>query len=387
MALLIATLVGVLLLLSYYPYRRLTVLFGLARPLPLAVAFMLMAVSFPAAMILSRRVDGPLVNWLYVSSATWLGLVFFGCAVFGSLHIIQSVSQLLRHQLTPRLVGWLSVGLTLAGGLYGVVNAAAVRTTSITVKLPGLGSPVRIVHLSDVHLGSVYGAGFTRRLVARANELKPDLVAVTGDLFDGSGKLDYEKVRPLERLAAPAFFVTGNHENYEGADQCCDLVARSGVRVLRNEMAECCGLQVVGMDTPHLGGGQGKVNHFRHLANMPAIDPSRPAVLLYHIPLGLEQAAAHGVDLMLCGHTHNGQMFPFTLFMPLAYRFFKGPGRVAMRAYGQINQSDTVVDAAGAGMKIQDSMVVYISQGAGTWGPPMRIGSKSEIVVLDLVPE
>jgi hypothetical protein len=277
--------------------------------------------------------------------------------------------------------------LTLAGGLYGVVIAASVRTTRITVKLEGLASPVRIVQLSDVHLGAVYGPGFLRKLAERTNGLKPDLVAITGDLFDGSGKLDYGKVRPLERLAAPAFFVTGNHENYEGADQCCDLVARSGVRVLRNEAAGCCGLQVIGMDTPQGGRDQGKANHFRHLAGMPPVDPSRPAVLLYHIPLGLEQAATQGVDLMLCGHTHNGQMFPFTLFMPLAYRFFKGPGRVAMRAYGQINRSDTVVDAAGAGLKVQEGMQVYISQGAGTWGPPMRIGSISEIVVIDLIPQ
>lgn len=387
MAVIITALMAVILLLNYYPYRRITVLFGLARPWPLAAIFFLMAISFPIAMFISRRADGPLASWLYIASATWLGTVFFGCAVFLSLHIIQSASQLLGHPLPPRLIGWLSVGLTLAGGLYGILNAATVRTTRVNVKLFGLASPVRIVQLSDVHLGAVYGPGFLKRLVVMANALKPDLVAVTGDLFDGSGKLDYIKVRPLEWLTAPAFFVTGNHENYEGADQCCDLVARAGVRVLRNEMAECAGLQVVGMDAPRTGGGQGKVNHFHHLANMPAIEVSRPAILLYHIPLGLEQAAAQGVDLMLCGHTHNGQIFPFTMFMPLTYRFFKGAGRVAMRAYGQINQSDTVVDESVAGMKIQDSMMVYISQGAGTWGPPMRIGSVSEIVVIDLIPE
>ncbi len=387
LALLISALVGILLLLNYYPYRRIVALFGLTRLLPLAAAFLLVTLAFPTAMLLSRRVDGPLVNGLYIISATWLGLAFFGCSVFGAIHLIQAIAQLLRHPLPPRLVGWLSVGVTLAGGLGGAINAAAVRTTRVTLKLAGLGRPVRMVQLSDVHLGAVYGSGSLRRLVARANSLDPDMVAITGDLFDGSGRLDYARIRPLEDLAAPAFFVTGNHENYEGSDDCCALVARSGVRVLRNEAAECCGLQIIGMDTPHGGRDQGKVNHFRHLAGMPPVDPSRPAVLLYHIPLGLEQAAAQGVDLMLCGHTHNGQMFPFTMFMPLAYRFFKGPGRVALDKYRQANPSTTVFDSAGAGLSRKRDMQIFISQGAGTWGPPMRIGSVSEIVVLDLVPE
>jgi hypothetical protein len=364
-----AALVGILLLFNYYPYRRIVALLDLARPLPpaptsagLAALFLFMALMFPSAMFLSRRVNGTLVSALYMVSAAWLSLVFFGCAVFGAFHLIQWAARLLRHPLSPRLVGCLSIGLTLAGGIYGVINAAAVRTSLITVRLAGLERPLRIVQISDVHLGAVYGAGFLSMLVKRTNALEPDLVAITGDLFDGSGRLDYEKVQPLERLAAPAFFVTGNHENYEGADRCCDLVARTGVRVLRNQAAECCGLQVIGMDTPQNSRDQGKANHFRHLAGMPPVDPSRPAVLLYHIPLGLEQAAAQGVDLMLCGHTHNGQMFPFTIFMPLAYRHYSRQGRL-------------------------NRLNIVVSQGVGTWGPPMRIGSISEIVVLDLVPE
>lgn len=387
LALVIAAVLGMLLLLNYYPFRRISVLFGLTRPLPLAALFLVMAASFPAAMLLARRVDGPAVSALYIVSAIWLGLVFFGCAVFAALHLMQGLLQLLGHPLSPRLAGWLSLGLTLAGGFYGVINAAAVRTTRVNIKLAGLGSPVRVVQLSDVHLGAVYGPGFLGKLVERTNALGPDLVAITGDLFDGSGKLDYAMVRPLEGLVAPAFFVTGNHENYEGADECAALVSRTGVRVLRNEMTECRGLQIIGMDTPQSGRDQGKVNHFRHLAGMPPVDPSRPAVLLYHIPLGLEQAAVRGVDLMLCGHTHNGQIFPFTLFMPLAYEFFKGSGRVMLDTYTKANPSTTVVDAVGAGIKTQESMQVYISQGAGTWGPPMRIGSRSEIVVMDLIPQ
>jgi len=363
--LVIAAVLGVLLLINIYPCRRIAVLLGISRPLPpappkagLAAVFLAMAVSFPLAMLLARRMDGPAVNAYYVVSATWLGLVFLGCAIFGILHIIQWASHLLRHPIPPRLVGFLSIGLTLAGGFYAVINAVSVRTTRITVKLEGLGSPVCVVQLSDVHLGAVYGPGFLGKLVERTNALGPDLVAITGDLFDGSGKLDYAMVRPLEGLAAPAFFVTGNHENYEGADECAALVSRAGVRVLRNESADCCGLQIIGMDTPQSGRA-----HARHLgANLPALDPSKPSVLLYHIPLGLEQAAARGIDLMLSGHTHNGQIFPFTLFMPLAYRHYSGQGRL-------------------------NGLDIVVSQGAGTWGPPMRIGSKSEIVVVDLVPE
>lgn len=362
LTLIIAVVLGILLLLNYYPYRRIVSLFHLSPGPGLALAFLILAVSFPSATLLTRWQDGLVFNIYYLISAGWLGLVFFGCAVFGALHLLQLMTQLLRHPIQPRLVGWLSVGLTLAGGLYGLLNASLVHTTRFTLRLSGLERPMRIVQLSDVHLGAAYGAKYLRRLVDRSNALRPDLVAITGDVFDGSGKLDYQKVRPLEKLSAPAFFVTGNHENYEGAEDCCALIARTGVRVLRNELTEYGGLQIIGLDTPKGGSDQGEANHLRHLSAMPPVDPSRPAVLLYHIPLGLKKAAASVVDLMLSGHTHNGQLFPFTLFMPLAYRHYRGHFE-------------------------EDGFHLIVSQGAGTWGPPMRIGSKSEIVVIDLIPE
>jgi len=353
--------VSLIFLLYYYPYRRLMTLFNLSSNKPLAYILFLLALSFPLAMLLSRVFDGPVLNLFYTLSAVCLGFAFFGLGVFGIIHFIELATDLLRSPTPRPLWGWLSIGLTLTGGLYGLINASIVRTSWLTIKLEGLVHPVRIVHLSDIHLGAVYGKGFISRLVDGTNDLKPDLVAITGDLLDGSGKLDYEKVRPLERLTAPAFFVTGNHENYEGADQCCRLIARSGVCVLRNQVADCSGLQIIGMDAPQSGGGSGEINHSRQLSGIPLVDPSRPAVLLYHIPLGLKQAARRGVDLVLSGHTHNGQMFPFSLFLPLAYRHYAGHRRI-------------------------DEMDVVIYQGVGTWGPPMRIGSRSEIVVIDLIP-
>ena len=166
-------------------------------------------------------------------------------------------------------------------------------------------------------------------------------------------------MKPLEGLQAPAFFVTGNHEIYEGVDITTALVAKAGVRVLRNETAECCGLQLLGVDSPR---GNSKSNPaLLELAAKPDRDREKPSVLLYHIPLGTADAQSAGIDLQLSGHTHNGQIFPFSLFMPLVYRFYSGYGR-------------------------DGDFQIYVSHGVGNWGPPLRIGSRSEIIKIDLVP-
>ena len=382
---LIALALGILFLPNWYLARRIASLFGLGRAWPLLALFLAMAAAFPLATILSRRIDGPAVSALYVVSAVWLGAVFVGLSVFALLHLAQALAGLAHRPLPVKLVGWLSLGATIVLCVYALINAAVVRTTTVTVELLNtkLETGVRIVQLSDVHLGAVYGRKYLARLVDRTNALKPDLVAITGDLFDGSGLPNYEMVQPLERLKAPAFFVTGNHENYEGADKCAALVAQAGVRVLRNEVAECAGLLLVGIDSPQRE--QRRNPKLSELAQK--FDRTKPIVLLYHVPLGLAESAASGVDLQLSGHTHNGQLFPFTLTMPLAYRFFKGLGRVALETYRKANPSTTVVDAAGAGLNKNGAFYIFISQGSGTWGLPMRLGSRSEIVLLNIVPK
>jgi predicted MPP superfamily phosphohydrolase len=161
-----------------------------------------------------------------------------------------------------------------------LVNAAAIRTTEVTIGLKNLKEPkVTIVLLTDIHVGAVHGPKYLQKIVDRTNALNPDLVAIAGDLFDGSAQPDYRLVQPMEGLRAPAFFVTGNHEIYEGIDITAELVAKTGVTVLRNRMSEFRGLQLVGLDAPLREGRS--ANIFDKFSG--EIDPTKPSILLYHL--------------------------------------------------------------------------------------------------------
>ena len=360
MFLVLSVILSILLLMHFYVYKRTGALLGLPKSPVLLSSLAFLALLFPLAMTLSRTVDGPLVRVLYVAAASWLGLVFLAFTVSALVHLIQLILVLARHPLGQRTMGWSAITLSLLAFAYGLVNAAVIRITEVTIGIKGLKEPkVTVALLTDIHVGAVYGPKYLQKIVDRTNSLKPDLVAIAGDLFDGSAKPDYSLVKPLEGLQVPAFFVTGNHEIYEGVDITTALVARTGIRVLRNETAECCGLQLLGVDSPR---GNSKSNPaLLELAAKPDRDREKPSVLLYHIPLGTADAQSANIDLQLSGHTHNGQIFPFSLFMPLIYRFYSGYGR-------------------------DGDFQIYVSHGVGNWGPPLRIGSRSEIIKINLVP-
>jgi hypothetical protein len=225
-------------------------------------------------------------------------------------------------------------------------------------KLPRGMDQTRLAVVSDIHLGPLTGTRHVGRIVDLINSVKADIVCVVGDLVDGS-------VAELGRFAAPlagiesrfgAFFVTGNHEYYSGYAPWVEEVARLGVRPLRNERVAIGGLDLAGVND--LGGvsyGDGP-DFERALGDR---DPARPVVLMAHQPVVARQAAPFGVDLQVSGHTHGGQMAPFNLVVRLQQPVVSGFGRV-------------------------DGVPVYVTNGAGFWGPPVRVGAPPQVSVIDL---
>jgi uncharacterized protein len=250
-------------------------------------------------------------------------------------------------------------GAAACATVFGIVNARWIRVRRISVKLPNL--PVawrgRVAALvSDVHLGHVNGAAFMRRIVEKLKRLQPDIVFVPGDLYDGT------RVDPTA-LAAPwkdfspkfgTYFVTGNHEEFTDPRKYLEGITSAGVRVLNNERVVIDGLQVVGVDFSDTT----REERFQSVLARTQVDRGQASILLSHAPHALNIAERAGISLQLSGHTHGGQIFPSTYFTK---RIF-GPFTYGLQQFG--------------------NLAVYTTCGVGTWGPPLRVGTNPEIVII-----
>ena len=325
----------------------------------LQVALALLSVSFVAASFLAFRYSHFLVRVFYTISAVWLGIFSFCFFAACLCWLLYGAVLLFGVHADRRPFAAVLFGLALLASVYGIINAARTRVKRITIKLPNLPESWRgrvAALASDMHLGHVRNYGFARRIVAMLARLRPDVVFITGDLYDGTAA-DLDRLAgPWTKLAAPlgAYFVTGNHEEFSDRTKYLDAVKRSGIRVLNNEKVILDGVQLVGVHYRDSIDPQ----HFRSILQGAALDRDRASILLTHAPHRLPIPEEEGISLQLSGHTHGGQFFPYTWITSRVY----GPYVYGLKHFG--------------------NLMVYTSCGAGTWGPPLRVGTKPEIVLL-----
>nr|WP_078917888.1 metallophosphoesterase [Streptomyces sp. NRRL WC-3725] len=263
------------------------------------------------------------------------------------------VSRLLAGAVTTAAVA------TVGHGTYGVLRGPRVRRVTVPLaKLPRAANGFRIAVVSDIHLGPVLGRGFAQRVVDTVNATQPDLIAVVGDLVDGSVKNLGPAAAPLARLSARhgAYFVTGNHEYFSGAEQWIAEVRDLGLHPLQNARTELPYFDLAGVNDVQ-GESEGKGPDFAKA--LDDRDPARACVLLAHQPVQIHEAVRHGVDLQLSGHTHGGQLWPGSLLAAAA-----NPTVAGLDRYGDTQ--------------------LYVSRGAGAWGPPTRVGAPSDVTVIEL---
>ncbi|MDQ0141419.1 metallophosphoesterase [Cupriavidus necator] len=352
-----------------------------AMPVPVAVkavavAWLALSCALLPAGLLARRVSQP-----WSDRVSWIGMLAMG--FFSSLLVLTLVRDvaLAAAWVAGHLLGWRVPGLTAGSAvavpllallvtLAGYINARRLaRVVEVEVPVNGLPDALHgftIVQISDIHVGPTIKRPYLERIVERVNSLQADAVAITGDLVDGTVPELSAHTAPLAGLRARhgAYFVTGNHEYYAGAEPWIRELRRLGLRVLMNEHVV---LQHDG-DTLVLGGvtdysaGRFHDSHrsdpHRAIAGAPADASVR--VLLAHQPRTAPAAAEAGFDLQLSGHTHGGQFWPWNLFVPMQQPYT-------------------------AGLVQHGSLWVYISRGTGYWGPPKRFGAPSEITRVRLV--
>lgn len=329
-------------------------------------ALFTLGLALGSAYIVARVVDRRGLFWLGTPlewiGATWMGVLFIAFACLLAADLISGFGRFF-----PSLP-WRTLALVVAALLCGVATVQglrrpAVREVEARVRnLPPERDGLRIVLVSDLHLGAVLGRRWLDRRIDQIGGLAPDLIVVCGDLIDG----DIPRVAPmlpaLRRLFAPlgVWAVSGNHEVYAGLDASAKLMRDAGFRVLRDAWAEAApGLLVAGVDdltARRQVGGNGSEAVARALDGRPE---GAATIFLSHTPWRAEEAAKRGASLMLSGHTHAGQIFPFGFLVRLQYPLLAG-----------------TYDVGG--------MPVVVCRGTGTWGPVMRLFYRSEIVRITL---
>ncbi|WP_435974436.1 metallophosphoesterase [Streptomyces sp. Qhu_M48] len=274
-----------------------------------------------------------------------------------------SPAEVSRRLFVSRVVGGAAAAAavgTVGYGAYGVLRGPRIKRVTVPLaRLPRAAHGYRIAVVSDIHIGPILGRAHTQRIVDTINSAQPDLVAVVGDLVDGTVENLGPAAEPLARLRARhgSFFVTGNHEYFSGADAWVDHVRELGLRPLRNDRVEiAAGFDLAGVDDI-AGESEGQGPDFaRALGDR---DRARAAVLMAHQPVVIHDAVRHGVDLQLSGHTHGGQLWPGNHLAELA-----NPTVAGLERYGDTQ--------------------LYVSRGAGAWGPPVRVGAPSDITIVEL---
>lgn len=356
---------------------------------PLAVAFwvllVLSAALVPMGLVARRVAKRPVSEVL-----TWMGLLCMG--LFSSLLVLTVLREVLLlgalalNALWPHtlamsaLATHTALALLVAGVLITVLGFWNARRTATVVhidvpidNLPTVLQGFTVAQISDVHVGPTIKSGYLQRIVDQVNSLNADMVAITGDLVDGSVRELGTHVAPLATLSSThgTFFVTGNHEYYSGAHSWIEALRALGIQVLMNEHVvihhnrdsqdpERAVVVVAGVTdfTAHLFDESHRSNPVKALVAAPPLTLFK--LLLAHQPRSAPAAAAAGFDLQLSGHTHGGQFWPWMYFVKFQQPFT-------------------------AGLHRMESLWVYTSRGTGYWGPPKRFGAPSEITCLRLV--
>jgi predicted MPP superfamily phosphohydrolase len=363
--------------------------FGITSPAArkiLAATLGLLAVSFILSSVSVRVFPGAASQVYYAIAAVWFGAAL--CLVLASTPVWAVVAAarwipLRDLSRLPLYTALFLYGLTALFVIYNVANAHRMRVTRRTVSLKNLPDSWRgktVAHLSDLHLGAYRGLGFLNTVARRTLELRPEIIVITGDLFDGAsgGHERFRKGLELLQASQGVYFISGNHEVYAGLEKTLPAVERAGIKVMDDTLITLDGLQLIGIASPTMQDPDRPAFDFAALSDY---DRNRPSILLYHTPTDIngtsirpggpnspylsphtsfQTAMEAGVSLQLSGHTHAGQFIPFTWLTKRIY------------------------DGYHYGLKRIGDFQIYIHSGTGTWAAPFRSGSSSEIALITL---
>lgn len=366
-----------LFLVHYMGYRFFIFTFCIKRKIVkriLIASLGILSISFIASAILSHTWPNFFTEILYLVSGLWYGFIANLTIAIDIFLVLIGLSILFKFSFNKLIASRVFLGLAILFTIHGVYCAFSPVLKNVTVSikdLPDNWENKIIVQLSDMHLGKILGVRFANRVNAKIAIINPEIVVITGDLFDGMDGNLAPFIKPLNNIKAKegVFFVTGNHEAYIGLDETLGVLGKTKIKVLDDEVALVNGLQIIGVSYPSLE---------KDIKADINFSSSTASILLFHPPTDIKErqvdhgesyfspnvnfntAIDLGVDLQLSGHTHKGQIFPFNFMTKFLFDGYD----YGLHSIGDFN--------------------LFTSSGTGFWGPAMRTGSRSEIVVITL---
>jgi uncharacterized protein len=342
--------------LLYFSWIYFFHLSGTGYPRILGIGLAILSLSFIGASLLVFWRDNFLSRIIYYMASIWLGLLLYLFLASILTWVIGGAIRLGGISLFG-FIGACLISFSLFYAIYGIWNAANPRPQQIEVSIRNLPQSWKgrtAVQISDVHLGTIWGLGFMERITKKIEEINPDIIFITGDLFDGEGDDLAREAAPLKKLAPPLgmYFITGNHETYLGIDKTMKALSDIPVKILNDTLINIDGVQLLGIAYPL----RDKQKDLRVPLRM--LDPSKPNIVLFHSPVHLDLFRQAGVNFQLAGHTHRGQIWPLNYITDKVYRGYD------------------------RGLHADGDYTIYTSVGTGTWGPPMRTGNVPEITVI-----
>lgn len=351
----IVTVLVFLFIANFVVYEALKLSFGDVLPSAvLAAVLAIGALSFIPSIVLGRKRYNLFTRVHSLFSMLWMG--FFSYLFLASFVYILEVALFGDPKHAAAIIIF---ALPILAALYGFIYARRIQVKEVTVELANLPHQWRgkkVAFVSDLHIGQIKGKQFVELVIAKIKMTEPDIVFIGGDLFDGSYSEEIlEMISPFQHFlpAGGIYFILGNHEGYGAADLFLGKIKEVGIKVLRDEKVIVDGVQIIGVDFLTTE----EKEPFAKILENVALDREMPSILLKHEPQHIDITEAAGISFQMSGHTHKAQQWPFEYFARMAYGRF---------TYGLHRSNETQV---------------YTSSGVGTWGPPMRVGTDSEIVV------
>jgi predicted MPP superfamily phosphohydrolase len=352
---------AILVFSAFYTPWRLKRLGILKTSLKLSFIILILLVGFTASLLSRLYITSFIGGIIY--DVLGLFLIFQGY-LFILLLVFHLFHRPLSRAIKAKTLGLLAIVIPAALVIWGFINAQSFVVTEQEIEVKGLKSPVTIMHIPDMHLGAQRSSGYLNKVLSAVESASPDIVIYNGDLADSNIALTDEVFSLFEKIKAEQYYTTGNHEYYIDTDRILDLAKKHGLKLLRSEMVLTHGLQLIGleyMNADRESSDAHRVNDLYMNEILPKIlrDPSIPTILAHHSPVGLKYVTREKIEVMLTGHTHAGQLFPGTFMIRLLFPYYKGRYQL-------------------------DDTTLLVSQGAGTFGPWMRLNTFNEVQLIKL---